>query len=288
MKKLTIILISAIILLSISAITIFALTSDADVPSIDDTPTIENVQIVKPSAFETLSSVITDNGTFALAKFNQKEIFADISRDNMRDIYNTFDVVLEKNDIIEIKDTMYHRYLLNCEKIKFTLTNDVDLEYIYCYQENGEEIALSHEGKIIIPTDQSHDVLKYVMFTSVYMELFPDNWTYGFTQQQIYELNSEWLPQVHVFPDYAEYGFTSAFDAFQSTYNIGCKRTEKYFWFSLDAIVNDNSKSFIRQINEFMKDSEDSYALECFFFELERAAKFVSYGPLPKKTEAVK
>ena len=133
MKKLTIILLSAIVLFSISAITIFALTSDEDVPSIDDTPTIENVQIVKPSAFETLSSVITDDGTFALAKFNQKEIFADISRDNMRDIYNTFDVVLEKNDIIEIKDTMYHRYLLNCEKIKYTLTNDVDLEYIHCY-----------------------------------------------------------------------------------------------------------------------------------------------------------
>ena len=273
MKKLIIPIISSVFLLSLLAIAIFALNSQ------------ENAEIVKPSTFETLSSVITaEDGAYSIAKFNQKEIFADLSRDNLKQIFEAFDVVLVKNDAIEIKDTMYHRAYFDHEEIEYTLTNDVSLRWIYMYAENGEEIVLNHDGSMIISTDQDHEILKYAMLTSVYMELFPDNWTYGYTQEQIKYMNMIWNPRVCVIPDYAEYGYDSAFEAFQSFDG----RTQKQFEFGISSSVAPNSTKMYKEMSDIMENSDDSYVLEYFFYQLDKMEELNKAQPMPKKDEAVK
>ena len=269
MKKLIIPIISAIVLLSILAIAIFALNSQ------------KNAEIVKPSTFETLSSVITaEDGAYSIAKFNQKEIFADLSRDNLRQIFAAFDVVLAKNDTIEIKDTMYHRSLFYKNGIKYTLNNDIDLEYMYVI-DGEEDRVLNHDGKMTIDTNQDSDCLKYAMLSSVYMELFPDNWTYGETAEQI-ALSNVWSPMVIVIPDYKEYGFDSAFEAYQSFNG----RTQDQFIFSeYFEVVGTKEKEIM---SEIMKNTEDPYVLEYFFHTLDQAKLGYENYPMAKKEGAVK
>jgi len=231
------------------------------------------------STFETLSSVITsEDGAYSLSKFNQKEIFADLSRDNLREIFAAFDIVLEKNESIELKDTMYHRALFDEEKIEYTLTDDINLEYIYLCVENGEEIVLNHNGRMTVYTNQNPDVLKYAMLSSVYMELFPDNWTYGFTQEDVHALNTEWWPSVTVIPDHEEYGFDSAFDAFQSYTG----NTEKRFGFRVGISVHPNSTKMYQEINAIMQNSDDSYVLELFFYWYDKYMKLNEEYPMAK------
>ena len=85
-------------------------------------------QTQEKSTFETICELAeTKDGVFSISKLNQKEIFSDLSRDNLREVSAAFDVILEKNDTIEIKDTMYHRYLFHKEGIEYTLTDDINL-----------------------------------------------------------------------------------------------------------------------------------------------------------------
>lgn len=285
MKKLTVIIISAIVMLSVSAVAIFALTSGENNAPIENAVAQENIEVSKPSAFETLSSVITsENDTFAVARFNQKEIFADLSRDNLREIFAAFDIVIEKNETIEIKDTLYHRTLFDNEGVEYTLTDDIELEYIYYWEENGEEIVLNHDGKMILSTDQDTDVLKYAMLASVYMELFPDNWTYGYTQEDVLAMSRGWDHEIKVIPDYEEYGFDSAFDAFQSYTG----RTEKQFEFNVRISVRPNATKMYKEINEIMENSDDSYLLELFLYWNRKHEKLNEAFSMPKKTEATK
>lgn len=250
------------------------------------TLTMENSKAnEKIPTYKTLSSVISsENDTFDLSFFTQKEIFADLSRDNLREIFAAFDIVLEKNETIELKDTMYHRFLFDNEGIEYTLTNDVDLMYIYIGSKNGEETVLNHDGKIILSTDQDSDVLKYAMLTSVYMELFPDNWTYGYTQEDIWVMNRDWYPEITVIPDYEEYGFESAFDAFQSYTG----RTENQFEFCVKISVRPTSTKMYKEISEIMENSDDSYLLELFFYRYNQSEKLNEAFAMPKKSEASK
>ena len=285
MKKFTIILISAIVLLSVSAAAIFAMTFAESSPQDEKAPSQENIQAVKPATFETLSSLIsTEKDGFVLSTFNQKEIFADLSRDNLREIFAAFDIVLEKNETIELKDTLYHRSLFDNEEIKYTLTNDVNLFHIYVGEENGVEKVLNHDGRMTVSTDQNPDVLKYAMLTSVYMELFPDNWTYGYTQDDVGYLNRMWFSEVYVIPDYEEYGFESAFEAFQSYTG----RTEKQFEFRVGITIRPHSTKLNKEINEFRKDSNDPYLLDLFFFWQDKSEKLSEAFAMPKKTEVSK
>lgn len=285
MKKLSLIIISAIVLLSVSAVAIFALTSAENSAPTEKAENQENLEAVKPATFETLSSVITSENTgFALSTFNQKEIFADLSRDNLREIFAAFDIVLEKNETIELKDTMYHRFLFDNEGIAYTLTDDIDLMYIYCCEENGEETVLNHDGKMILSTDQDSDVLKYAMLSSVYMELFPDNWTYGRTQEDILVLNRIWYPEITVIPDYEEYGFESAFDAFQSYTG----RTENQFEFWVKISVRPTSTKTYKEISEIMENSDDSYLLELFFYRYNQSEKLNEAFAMTNKAEVSK
>ena len=103
------------------------------------------------------------------------------------------------------------------------------------------------------------------MLTSVYMELFPDNWTYGFTAEQIHALNRMWWPSVIVIPDHEKYGFDSAFDAFQN----GMCFTENQFEFTLNVIIGPQATKMYREIAEIMENSDDPYVLEVFFYLLE-------------------
>ena len=238
------------------------------------------LQTENKSTFEILSSVITsEDEAFSLERFNQKEIFADLSRDNLRQIFAAFDVVLAKNDTIEIKDTIYHRELFDNNEIEYTLTDDINLWRLYGIGE--EEKVLNHDGKMIINTDQDHDLLKYAMLSSVYMELFPDNWTYGHTAEKIIWNGLSWYGCVYVIPDYAEYGFDNASEAYRSYSG----RTEKQFTFNVWFMVIEPQVK--KNLDEIMKTTDDPYVLEYFLYTLDQAKIGYENFPMEKKTKNI-
>ena len=56
-------------------------------------------QTMEKSAYDTICDLAdTRDGVFSVSKLDQKEIFFDLSQENLNDIFSAFDVILEEND----------------------------------------------------------------------------------------------------------------------------------------------------------------------------------------------
>lgn len=190
MKKLIIPIISVVVLLSILAVAIFALNSK------------ENAEAKKPSAFETLSKVaVSENGMYSVSKLNQREIFSDFSSENISHIMAAFDVVISKNDVIELAK-----------------------EPLICCLFNDNEISYQVDGdKILVNTDVDANLLKYAMYASVYIVNFPET-VFRISDPRL-NRNAFLGTDIEISFDYDKYGYKDAFEYLTSD----AKRGDKTF-----------------------------------------------------------
>lgn len=261
MKKIIISIISVAVLLSVALVAFFVFGMQE-----------ENLEPPKqPTTYEILSKAISsEEGDFPISKLRQKDIFSDLSYDNLKQVFEAFELIIEKNETIVFKDTIFMRFLFERNGVKHTLSDEsVNLRTIYTYEENGIERVLNYDGTITVSTEENAECLKYAMLVEVYTELFPDNWTYGYTGEQIQKLSSKWIPRIHVYPDYAEYGFENALDAFEHREGPG-RYTLEYFAFGFD----------VKPYN-----SETGTALETFMDSIERCRAVNEKYLFEKKVE---
>lgn len=230
MKKIIISIISVAVLLSVALVAFFVFGMQE-----------ENLEPPKqPTTYEILSEAISsEEGDFPISKLRQKDIFSDMSYDNLKQIFEAFDLIVEKNETIVLKDSMFLRMLFDYNKIEYNLSDEsVDLVHIYRYEENGMERALNYDGTITVSTDEDAEYLKYAMFVSVYMELFPDNWTYGYTPEEVGGLSWRWYAEVFLYPDDEKYGYDNADEAIRS-HTPGARYTR----FGVLLFTDDNGES---------------------------------------------
>ena len=154
------------------------------------------------STYYTISELAeTKDGVFKLDVLDQKEIFSDISQDNMEQIFEAFDVIIDENDVI-------------------VLSNEVGSYF------NGDKRAFDYtdDGKCIINTSDiagDRTQIKLAMLLSVYFENFPDNIVPWDLNQPH---NIMIIPFVYISFDYAEYGFDNALDYLVSC----CEKNSEY------------------------------------------------------------
>lgn len=115
-------------------------------------PTDENT--AKLSTYEQIVAVAEPVGEhYNLERLNQKEIFSDLSEENLKEIMAGFDVIIDNNQTILLPRSPFVTQLFSRESV----------EYNY-----GPEI-------IFVDTDIQREVLKYAMLASVYIQNFPEN-----------------------------------------------------------------------------------------------------------------
>jgi hypothetical protein len=197
MKKLIISIISVAVVASLLAVAVFAFTSIGSVDA-DDNATL------KRSTYEILSEIAeTEDNTFTVSKYNQREIFSDFSPENLDQIFQAFDIVISKNDVLSFEDSYFFRYALAANS---GMTHD---DY---YVENG---------KMIVSTKINPTNLKYAMLATVYLENFSDYVSISPSDEFIERCNYNVEPILAVsFIDYEKYGFESI-DGYREARNAG-------------------------------------------------------------------
>ena len=238
MKKIVIPIVLIVIALIASSIAIFAFTLQ------------EDAIVEKLDTVETLSKVATsENGNFSIVKLNQKEIFYDLSAENLANIMTAFDVIIDKNEVIELTDEYFVHYLL--------YNNDIEHDY--------------PADVITVSTDIDKDILKYAMFTSVFLENFPET-VFRFYDSRLFDElgapSGKRNNRIAISFDFIENGYDNAFDYISQFYvgNI-TELGDKTFLLSYDDpdiyIWNDNNSIFPSpNLLEFMSDSDCSRILD--------------------------
>lgn len=143
---------------------------------------------VEKSTYDTICELAeTKDGVFSTEKLDQKEIFFDLSQENLNEIFSAFDVILANNDTLVLYEDDFIKIMLNNYDIEYTVEN----------------------RKIITVTDADANALKYVMLASAYFENFQDNLCYVHTPEERKYLSLVNYDFIISF-DYAEYGYDNA------------------------------------------------------------------------------
>lgn len=219
MKKLIVSIVSVIVIISVLAGAVFALTMQ------------EDAKAEKLDTIETLSKIATSaNGNYSVKKLNQKEIFQDLSAENISDIMTAFDVIIRKNDFIELSSEFFVRILFESNDIFYKVTDD----------------------KITVSTDVDNNVLKYAMFASVFIENFPEN-VFRFDDPRLFSDLGAPIGKsryhIAISFDYSEKGYDDAFSYLSEfyvgnitelgdkTYLLSCSEVDMYAW-EMDSFQN--------------------------------------------------
>ena len=176
MKRLIFTLVLTIILISILAITLFATSNQEG----------ENTSLL--STYDAIVAVAdSQDGIYTFENLDQKEIFSDLSEENLIQIFDAFDIILANNEALELYEDDFIRIILNSYKIDYTVEN----------------------GKIITSTAGDANALKYVMFVTVYLENFEDNLCYVQAPEKRRFMNLKDYDIIISF-DYDKYGYDNA------------------------------------------------------------------------------
>ena len=163
---------------------------------------------VEKSTYDTICELAeTKDGVFSVSKLDQKEIFSDISQENLEQIFDAFDVIIDENDIIVLSNEI-RPYFFLVDKCAFEYTDD---------------------GKCVINTSDiagDRNQIKLAMLLSVYFENFPDTIVPWDLNQPH---NIAIIPFVYISFDYAEYGFDNALDYLVSCTKGSAEYSDKTF-----------------------------------------------------------
>ena len=167
MKKIIISIISFAVVTSLLAVAVFAFTSLGQVEA-DDNSTL------KPSTYEILSQIAeTEDNTFTVSKYNQREIFSDLSSENLDQIFQALEIVISKNDVLEFSNELFFVQLFAGARAEYEETN------LYVMGEDGRPDEVYGGGKVTVSTNQDPTTLKYAMLAKIYLENFPDAAMFG-------------------------------------------------------------------------------------------------------------
>jgi len=152
---------------------------------------------VEKSTYDTICELAeTKDGVFSVSKLDQKEIFFDLSQENLNEIFSAFDIILEKNDKVELDGGSF---------VKDVLRNT---EYI----EKNE--------KIIVSTDADSNKLKYAMFASAFIQNFPDNTRPFYTEEEKRMMSHLIIgSDIIISFDYKDFGYKNTHEYFSDKRN---------------------------------------------------------------------
>lgn len=152
---------------------------------------------MEKSAYDTICELAeTKDGVFSVSKLDQKEIFFDLSQENLNEIFSAFDIILEKNDKVELDGGSFVKDVLR------------KTEYI------------EKDGKIIVSTDADSNKLKYAMFASVFIQNFPDNTRPFYTEEEKRMMSHVIIgSDIIISFDYKDFGYKNTDEYFNDKRN---------------------------------------------------------------------
>jgi hypothetical protein len=151
----------------------------------------ENVAQEPASAFEAICAVAkSENGSFSVSVLDQRDIFTDLSDENLKQIFEAFDVILAENETLELVNVRFIR--------------DVVLGMNYT----------NEDGRIIVSTDEDSNRLKYALFVAVYIENFPEFTAPVFSEEDHMLMNRITTDEILISFDYTEHGYDDISDYF--------------------------------------------------------------------------
>jgi len=206
MKSLRVIAIAACFAMMLTTLTVWAFT-----------------QTMEKSAYDTICDLAdTGDGVFSVSKLDQKEIFFDLSQENLNEIFSAFDIILEKNETVELYYDEFVKLTLEKYKADYTLNN----------------------GKIIVKTDVNTNALKYVMFASVYLENFPEYVAYVQNEEERMYTNFAAVYDFVVSFDYEKNGYDNATEYYRANRSDTKSLSDKTYMFKayeIDVYVMKNN-----------------------------------------------
>ena len=190
MKKIIIISLSILAVLSIMTVSIFALTgliSDNEAPVNDNT-----------------NKVVSDDGIFYMSEFTLSNNSL-VGQKLFAAAFNSFDSIISKNDTIKIEKLTVPNSYCKLGDVEFEL----DLSSNTKYFSNSFEIS---EDKVLTASTKTEtDGLKYMMFLSMLVTKYPDN-VIAVDSYQDYSHNLAPYPYLFVSFDYKELGYDTISD----------------------------------------------------------------------------
>ena len=178
---------------------------------------------VEKSTYDTICELAeTKDGVFSVSKLDQNEIFFDLSQENLNDIFSAFDVILEENDTVELYYDEFVKLTLEKYEADYTLNN----------------------RKIIVKTDVNTNVLKYVMFASVYLENFPEYVAYVQNEEERMYTNFAAVYDFVVSFDYEKNGYDNATEYYRANRSDTKSLSDKTYMFKayeIDVYVMKNN-----------------------------------------------
>ena len=180
-------------------------------------------QTMEKSAYDTICDLAdTRDGVFSVSKLDQKEIFFDLSQENLNEIFSAFDVILEENDTVELYYDEFVKLTLEKYEADYTLNN----------------------RKIIVKNDVNTNVLKYVMFASVYLENFPEYVAYVQNEEDRMYTNFAAVYDFVVSFDYEKNGYDNATEYYRANRSDTKSLSDKTYMFKayeIDVYVMKNN-----------------------------------------------
>lgn len=178
---------------------------------------------VEKSTYDTICKLAeTKDGVFSTEKLDQKEIFFDLSQENLNEIFSAFDVILAENETVELYYDEFVKLTLEKYKADYTLNN----------------------GKIIVKTDVNTNALKYVMFASVYLENFPEYIAYVQNEEERMYTNFAAVYDFVVSFDYEKNGYDNATEYYRANRSDTKSLSDKTYMFKayeIDVYVMKNN-----------------------------------------------
>ena len=178
---------------------------------------------VEKSTYDTICELAeTKDGVFSTEKLDQKEIFFDLSQENLNEIFSAFDVILEENETVELYYDEFVKLTLEKYEADYTLNN----------------------RKIIVKTDVNTNVLKYVMFASVYLENFPEYVAYVQNEEERMYTNFAAVYDFVVSFDYEKNGYDNATEYYRANRSDTKSLSDKTYMFKayeIDVYVMKNN-----------------------------------------------
>ena len=161
------------------------------------------LQTEKKSTFDIISELAeTEDKTFTVSKYNQREIFSDVSAENLDQIFQALEIVISKNESLEFSNDLFFVQLFVRAGVEYEVTP------LYVIGDDGYPDEVYGGGKVTVSTDQDPTVLKYAMLARIYLENFPDAAMFAISTRDAACLNWTTPDQnIILFFDYAEHGY---------------------------------------------------------------------------------
>ena len=186
MKKIIIISLSILVVLSIMTVSILALTgNNSEDKNVDD--------------------IVIDDGIFSMSEFALNDGSAAKGEKMFMAAFNSFDRIIAQNDTIKIERLIVPNSYCKLGDVEFELDLSSNVKYF------SNSFEVSDDKVLTASTKTETDGLKYMMFLSMLVTKYPDN-VIAVDSYQDYSHSLAPYPYLLVSFDYEELGYDTIAD----------------------------------------------------------------------------